>query len=84
MPSVSAVQAQDGGALEDARVTLIDAAGNVIGTRRTSIDGSYAFTDLSSEQYTVIASGCPPVATQVTLNGSQEGVDIQLGHKEAQ
>ena len=36
------------------------------------MDGSYAFTDLSSEQYTVIASGYPPVATQVTLNGSQE------------
>ncbi|MPY62112.1 MFS transporter [Streptomyces spongiae] len=78
------VQTQDGRALDDARVTLIDAAGNVVGTRSTSIDGSYAFTDLSSEQYTVIASGYPPVATQVTLNGTQEGVDIQLGHKEVQ
>ena len=77
------VHTPDGRALDDARVSLIDAAGNVVGTRTTSVDGSYAFTDLSSEQYTVIASGYPPVATQVTLNGSQEGVDIQLGHKEA-
>ncbi|MEV6942298.1 MFS transporter [Streptomyces sp. NPDC051172] len=77
------VHTPDGRALDDARVSLIDAAGNVVGTRTTSVDGSYAFTDLSSEQYTVIASGYPPVATQVTLNGSQESVDIQLGHKEA-
>ncbi|WP_372511475.1 MFS transporter [Streptomyces cylindrosporus] len=76
------VHAPDGRALDDARVTLIDAAGNVVGTRTTSVDGSYAFTDLSSEQYTVIASGYPPVATQVTLDGGRDGVDILLGHKE--
>ncbi|MFF4260111.1 MFS transporter [Streptomyces sp. NPDC001663] len=76
------VHAPDGRALDDARVTLIDAAGNVVGTRTTSVDGSYAFADLSSEPYTVIASGYPPVATQVTLNGGQEAVDIRLGHKE--
>lgn len=77
------VHTLDGRALNDARVTLIDAAGNVVGTRTTSVDGSYTFTDLSREQYTVIASGYPPVATQVTLDGSQEGVDILLGHKES-
>ncbi|MER5448084.1 hypothetical protein ABT052_37370 [Streptomyces sp. NPDC002766] len=27
------------------------------------------------------AGGCPPVATQVTVNGGQEGVDILLTHK---
>ncbi|MBE8477568.1 MFS transporter [Streptomyces sp. 3R004] len=78
------VQTHDGRALEDARVTVLDAAGNVIGTRNTDVHGSYIFTDLSSEQYTVIASGYPPVATHVTLNGSHEGVDIQLGHKETE
>lgn len=76
------VHTQDGRALDDARVTLIDAAGNVVGTRTTSVDGGYAFTDLASEQYTVIASGYPPVATQVTVDGSQE-LDVLLGHKEA-
>lgn len=75
------VHAPDGRVLDDARVTLIDAASNVVGSRTTSVDGSYAFADLSSEPYTVIASGYPPVATQVTLNGGQEAVDIRLGHK---
>lgn len=77
------VHTPDGRALDDARVTLIDAAGNVVGTRTTSVDGGYAFTDLASEQYTVIATGYPPVATQVTVNGSQDGVDLRLSHKEA-
>ncbi|GHA03417.1 MULTISPECIES: MFS transporter [Streptomyces] len=77
------VRTQDGRVLEDARVTLIDAAGNVVGTRTTSVDGSYSFTDLASEQYTVIAAGYAPVATQVTVDGGQAGVDILLSHKEA-
>ncbi|MEW5356280.1 MFS transporter, partial [Streptomyces sp. 16-176A] len=33
------------GPLADARVTLVDAAGNVIGTATTGSDGAYAFTD---------------------------------------
>ncbi|WP_460356421.1 MFS transporter [Actinoallomurus acanthiterrae] len=77
------VHTRDGRALDDARVTLLDAAGNVVGTRTTGADGSYSFTDLSSEQYTVIASGYPPVATPITLSGGQDGVDILLGHEQA-
>ncbi|MEV5386413.1 MFS transporter [Streptomyces sp. NPDC052721] len=77
------VHTQDGRVLEDARVTLIDAAGNVVGTRTTSVDGSYSFTDLASEQYTVIAAGYAPVATEVTVDGSRAGVDILLSHQEA-
>jgi len=61
----------------------IDAAGNVVGTRTTSVDGSYAFTDLSSEQYTVIASGYPPVAAALRVSAGQEAVhDVQLGYSE--
>ncbi|KUN31557.1 multidrug MFS transporter [Streptomyces corchorusii] len=77
------VRTRDGRALEDARVTLIDAAGNVVGSRTTSVDGSYSFADLASEQYTVIAAGYAPVATQVTVDGGQATVDILLSHKEA-
>ncbi|MCD9877911.1 MFS transporter [Streptomyces guryensis] len=77
------VHTSDGRTLDDAQVTLVDAAGNVVGTHTTGVDGSYVFTDLSSQQYTLIASGYPAVATQVTVNGSQDGVDILLGHKEA-
>ncbi len=50
------------GPLADARVTLIDAAGNVVATATTGEDGAYAFTDLDAGEYTVIATGYPPVA----------------------
>ncbi|MEV0317591.1 MFS transporter [Streptomyces sp. NPDC050658] len=70
-----------GGPLNDARVTLVDAAGNVVATATTGSDGAYAFTDLDSGEYTVIATGYPPVATGLTVAG--EGVgdhDIELAH----
>ncbi|MFF1770571.1 MFS transporter [Streptomyces sp. NPDC058249] len=74
------VRAPDG-PLGDARVTLVDAAGNVVGTARTGSDGAYAFTDLDGGEYTVIATGYPPVATALTVFG--RGVDdhhIELAH----
>ncbi|MGW5867486.1 MFS transporter [Streptomyces sp. NPDC055239] len=69
------------GPLNDARVTLVDAAGNVVASATTGSDGAYAFTDLDSGDYTVIATGYPPVATGLTVSG--EGVgdhDIELAH----
>lgn len=45
--------------LPDARVTLVDAAGNVVATSTTGEDGAYAFTDLDSGEYSVIATGYP-------------------------
>ncbi|MFF4208975.1 MFS transporter [Streptomyces sp. NPDC001796] len=69
------------GPLADARVTLVDAAGNVVGTATTGADGAYAFTDLNSGDYTVIATGYPPVATAVTVSGrGVDDHDIELGH----
>jgi len=69
------------GPLADARVTLVDAAGNVVGTSTTGADGAYAFTDLNSGEYTVIATGYPPVATALTVNGGGvDGHDIELAH----
>ncbi|AZM54227.1 MFS transporter [Streptomyces sp. WAC 01529] len=70
-----------GSALNDARVTLVDAAGNVVATATTGSDGAYAFTDLDSGEYTVIATGYPPVATGLTVTGSGiDGHDIELAH----
>ncbi|KAA0933741.1 MFS transporter [Streptomyces apricus] len=70
-----------GGPLGDARVTLVDAAGNVVGTATTGTDGAYAFTDLDSGEYTVIATGYPPVATALTVDGGGvDGHDIRLAH----
>ncbi|WP_107115578.1 MULTISPECIES: MFS transporter [unclassified Streptomyces] len=69
------------GPLADARVTLVDAAGNVVGTATTGTDGAYAFTDLDGGEYTVIATGYPPVATALTVTGrGTDGHDIELAH----
>ncbi|TXS55892.1 MFS transporter [Streptomyces sp. t39] len=67
--------------LADARVTLVDAAGNVAGTATTGDDGAYAFADLDAGEYTVIATGYPPVAAAVTVMGpGPAGHDIELAH----
>ncbi|WP_019547790.1 MFS transporter [Streptomyces sulphureus] len=67
--------------LGDARVTLVDAAGNVVGTSTTGADGAYAFTDLDAGEYTVIASGYPPVANALLVQGQGvEGYDVELHH----
>nr|WP_241267096.1 MFS transporter [Streptomyces scabichelini] len=75
------VRAGAGRPVEDARVTLLDAAGNVVGTWTTSGDGVFRFVDLPSGEYTVIAAGYPPVAgvLQVAGGGRTEH-DLQLGH----
>lgn len=69
------------GPLADARVTLVDAAGNVVGTSTTGVDGAYAFSDLDSGEYTVIATGYPPAASALTVSGAGvDGHDVELGH----
>ncbi|MEW2321413.1 MFS transporter [Streptomyces griseoincarnatus] len=69
------------GPLADARVTLVDAAGNVVGTATTGDDGAYAFADLDGGEYTVIATGYPPVASALTVAGpGVDGHDIELAH----
>ncbi|MBW5251976.1 MFS transporter [Streptomyces sp. P01-B04] len=67
--------------LPDARVTLVDAAGNVIATSTTGEDGAYAFADLDAGEYSVIATGYPPVAGSLTVAGhGLDGHDIELAH----
>ncbi|MFF4246139.1 MFS transporter [Streptomyces sp. NPDC001822] len=67
--------------LNDARVTLVDAAGNVVATSTTGEDGVYAFTDLDAGEYSVIATGYPPVAGALTVAGNGvDGHDIELAH----
>ncbi|MEW1775619.1 MFS transporter [Streptomyces sp. NPDC086777] len=70
-----------GGPLADARVTLVDGAGNVVGTTTTGDDGAYTFSDLDSGQYTVVATGYPPHAAGVAVSGADvHGHDIELAH----
>ncbi|MFC8077255.1 MFS transporter [Streptomyces sp. NPDC057307] len=77
------VRAGGGRPVEDARVTLLDAAGNVVDTLTTSADGTFRFVDLSSGEYTVIAAGYPPVATVLRMaGGGRTERDLQLGHED--
>ncbi|WP_443042995.1 MFS transporter [Streptomyces sp. NBC_00370] len=77
------VRAGGGRPVEDARVTLLDAAGNVVDTLTTNADGTFRFVDLSSGEYTVIAAGYPPVATVLQVaGGGRTERDLQLGHED--
>ncbi|MFH8366838.1 MFS transporter [Streptomyces sp. NPDC018031] len=77
------VRAGGGRLVEDARVTLLDAAGNVVDTVTTGPDGAFRFIDLSAGEYTVIAAGYPPVATVLQVaGGGRTERDLQLGHED--
>nr|WP_202489489.1 MFS transporter [Streptomyces sp. SID8381] len=77
------VRASGGRPVEEARVTLLDAAGNVVDTLTTGADGTFRFVDLSSGEYTVIATGYPPVATVLQVaGGGRTERDLQLGHED--
>nr|WP_202533094.1 MFS transporter [Streptomyces sp. SID4923] len=77
------VRATAGRPVEDARVTLLDAAGNVVDTVTTGPDGAFRFVDLSTGEYTVIAAGYPPVATVLQVaGGGRTERDLQLGHED--
>lgn len=74
----------DGRAVPDARITLLDRAGNVVAMTTTDESGEYAFSDLPEGDYTVIASGYPPVASTLRMTGGELGQhDVRLGHPEA-
>lgn len=62
-------------------MTLVDAAGNVIATSTTGEDGAYAFTDLDAGDYSVIASGYPPMASALRVTGpGVDAYDVELHH----
>ncbi|MFF1570818.1 DHA2 family efflux MFS transporter permease subunit [Streptomyces sp. NPDC058293] len=67
--------------LADARVVLVDAAGNVVGTSSTGPDGAYAFGDLDAGEYSVIARGYPTMTRTVSVNGrGLDDLDLDLAH----
>ncbi|MCZ4123743.1 MFS transporter [Streptomyces sp. H39-S7] len=76
-------RAPGGRVVEDARVTLLDAAGNVVDSVTTGADGHFRFVDLATGEYTVIAAGYPPVATVLQVaGGGRTERDLQLGHED--
>ncbi|HYS35466.1 MAG TPA: carboxypeptidase-like regulatory domain-containing protein, partial [Pseudonocardiaceae bacterium] len=79
-----AMTSGEGRIVPDARITLLDRAGNVVAITTTDDAGEYAFSDLPEGDYTVIASGYPPVASTLRMNGGETGRhDVRLGHPEA-
>ncbi|HEY0805176.1 MAG TPA: MFS transporter, partial [Pseudonocardiaceae bacterium] len=74
----------DGGRpVADARVTLVDANGHVVGMTTTDEAGAYSFGDLPEGDYTVIASGYPPVSSHRQVNaGGDEVHDVVLSHSD--
>ncbi|MDJ0340858.1 MFS transporter [Streptomyces sp. H10-C2] len=77
------VRAPGGRVVEDARVTLLDAAGNAVDSVTSGPDGLFRFVDLAAGEYTVIAAGYPPVATVLQIaGGGRTERDLQLGHED--
>ncbi|HLH59412.1 MAG TPA: MFS transporter [Streptosporangiaceae bacterium] len=85
-----------GWAVPDARVTLLDTDGNVVAVATTGQDGTYSFENLPEGDYTVIATGYPPVASRLQVHGGEPGSsgpsgpagrsythDVELSHPEA-
>jgi tellurite resistance protein TehA-like permease len=64
----------DGRPIAEARVTLLDPAGGIVAPH-TAEDGSYAFTNLEADRFTLVAAGYPAQATPLTLDSS--GQEIQ-------
>ncbi|MCO8307281.1 MFS transporter [Streptomyces sp. RKCA744] len=80
------VRDRGGRPLGDARVSLLDASGDVVGQAITGADGSFGFEALTGDHYTVVASGYAPATRQITVGGAEGGerrdVDFLLGHGE--
>jgi len=67
----------------DARITVLDADGNVAAVARTDSEGRYVISDLPEGDYTVVASGYPPATSQVNLPGGGEARhDVRLGYEQ--
>jgi EmrB/QacA subfamily drug resistance transporter len=67
----------------DARITVLDAEGNVAAVARTDGEGRYVVSDLPAGAYTVVASGYPPATSQVELTDGEAGHDVRLSYDQA-
>ena len=82
MAMLSGTVLADGSAVLDAQVTVLDRTGEPLGTTRTDEHGQYVLTDLAEGEYTVVASGYPPVSSRVTVGGGEVTHDVRLGYDE--
>ncbi|MBM7770825.1 EmrB/QacA subfamily drug resistance transporter [Actinokineospora baliensis] len=73
----------DGAIVADARITVLDADGEVVLVTNTDEEGRYAIDALAEGEYTVIASGYSPSAHVVNLRRGEAGIrDVVLGYDE--
>ena len=68
----------------DARVTLLDLNGTQVAATTTDHQGEYAFHDVPEGDYSIVATGYPPVTANVRLTGGERlQHDVRLGHETA-
>ena len=73
-----------GNPVREALITFVDSSGAVLTTTVTDADGAYTLEDLPAGEYTVIASGFPPVASSVRVDPAAEGRhDVELSYPDA-
>ncbi|MBO0854010.1 MAG: DHA2 family efflux MFS transporter permease subunit [Nocardia sp.] len=69
-----------GVAVPDAQVTVLDRAGNALGTAHTDENGHYVLSDLGEGEYTIVARGYPPVSSRISVGGGEIAHDVRLGY----
>jgi EmrB/QacA subfamily drug resistance transporter len=67
-------------AVPGARVTLTDARGGVVASSDTDESGKYEFGEIPAGDYTLTASGYPPVTGPISIDGATEH-DITLSYR---
>lgn len=79
---LSGVVTSKAGPVPHARVTLLDSTGSVLSSVDTDEHGTYTFDEVPFGDYTMIATGYPPVASTLRLTDRQAHQDVQLGFPE--
>ncbi|KAA9159090.1 MFS transporter [Amycolatopsis acidicola] len=66
--------------IPDARIAVLDPAGEVAAVTTTDAEGHYVVSDLPEGEYTVVASGYPPASSQLLLTSGEATHDVWLGY----
>ncbi|WP_188828205.1 MFS transporter [Nocardia camponoti] len=65
----------------DVEITVLDAGGDPAATARTDETGRYLVPDLPEGEYTIVARGYPPVASQVRVTRGEVTHDVTLTYE---
>ncbi|MFI1916012.1 MFS transporter [Nocardia sp. NPDC020380] len=75
---------EDGLAIPDAQITVLDEGGDLVATTRTDHAGRYSVPDLVEGRYTIMARGYPPVFSRVSVADGEVAHDVLLGYERAE